>query len=58
MDVKSAAIQVLQQVGTALHAKEITERIMSAGLCSSEGKTPEATVRGVASGVKPTLLTK
>lgn len=32
MDVKSAAIQVLQQVGMALHAKEITERIMAAGL--------------------------
>jgi restriction system protein len=44
MDVKSAAIQVLQQVGTALHAKEITERIMAAGLWYSEGKTPEATV--------------
>jgi restriction system protein len=44
MDVKSAAIQVLQQVGTALHAKEITERIMAADLWCSEGKTPEATV--------------
>lgn len=44
MDVKSAAVQVLQQVGTALHAKEITERIMAAGLWHSEGKTPEATV--------------
>lgn len=44
MDVKMAALQVLQQVGTALHAKEITERIMAAGLWHSEGKTPEATV--------------
>lgn len=44
MDVKSAAIQVLQQAGTALHAKEITERIMAAGLWHSDGKTPEATV--------------
>jgi restriction system protein len=44
MDVKSAAIKVLQQVGMALHAKEITERIMAAGLWHSEGKTPEATV--------------
>ena len=44
MDVKTAAMQVLQQVGTALHAKEITERIMAAGLWHSEGKTPEATV--------------
>ncbi|MDT8443159.1 MAG: HTH domain-containing protein [Desulfuromonadales bacterium] len=44
MDVKTAAIQVLQQAGTALHAKEITERIMAAGLWQSEGKTPDATV--------------
>lgn len=44
MDVKTAAIQVLQQVGTALHAKEITDRIMAASLWHSEGKTPEATV--------------
>lgn len=44
MDVKTAAMQVLQQVGTALHAKEITERIMAAGLWHSEGKTPDATV--------------
>lgn len=44
MDVKAAAIQVLQQAGTALHAKEITERIMAASLWHSEGKTPEATV--------------
>lgn len=28
MDVKSAAIQVLQQAGTALHAKDIAEKIM------------------------------
>ncbi len=44
MDVKKAAVQVLQQAGTALHAKAITERIMAAGLWRSEGKTPEATV--------------
>jgi len=44
MDVKTAAMQVLQQVGTALHAKEITERIIVAGLWHSEGKTQEATV--------------
>lgn len=44
MDVKTAAIKVLHQVGTSLHAKEITERIMAAGLWHSEGKTPEATV--------------
>lgn len=44
MGVKKAAMQVLQQAGAALHAKEITERIMAAGLWRSEGKTPEATV--------------
>lgn len=44
MDVKSAAIQVLQQAGTALHAKDIAKRIMASGLWQSRGKTPEATV--------------
>ncbi|MGI6391219.1 MAG: HTH domain-containing protein [Kiritimatiellia bacterium] len=44
MDVKTAAIQVLQQAGTALHAKDIAEQIMAAGLWQSGGKTPEATV--------------
>lgn len=44
MGVKTAAIQVLQQAGTALHAKNIAEQIMAAGLWQSEGKTPDATV--------------
>lgn len=44
MDVKTAAIQVLQQTGTALHAKNIAEQIMAAGLWQSDGKTPDATV--------------
>src|SRR5690554_4803904 len=44
MDVKTAAIQVLQQAGTALHAKDIAEQIMAFGLWKSEGKTPDATV--------------
>ena len=44
MDVKTAAIQVLQQAGTALHAKDIAEQIMAAGLWQSDGKTPDATV--------------
>ncbi|OIO61185.1 MAG: restriction endonuclease [Alphaproteobacteria bacterium CG_4_10_14_0_2_um_filter_63_37] len=43
-DIKAAAIQVLQQAGTALHARDITERIMAAGLWQSGGKTPDATV--------------
>jgi len=42
MDVKTAAIQVLQQAGTPLHAKDIAEQIMAAGLWHSEGKTPDA----------------
>jgi len=44
MDVKTAAIQVLQQAGTELHAKDIAEQIMAAGLWQSGGKTPDATV--------------
>ena len=44
MDVKTAAIHVLQQAGTALHAKDITEQIVAAGLWQSDGKTPDATV--------------
>ena len=44
MDVKTAAIQVLKQAGTALHAKDIAEQIMAAGLWQSGGKTPDATV--------------
>jgi len=44
MNVKTAAIQVLQQAGTALHAKDIAEQIMVAGLWQSGGKTPDATV--------------
>ncbi|MBM9538844.1 HTH domain-containing protein [Desulfobulbus alkaliphilus] len=44
MDLKSAVIQVLQQAGTALHTKDITEQVMAAGLWHSGGKTPNATV--------------
>ncbi len=43
-DVKKAAIQVLQQARKALHAREITQRIMAAGLWRTKGKTPDATV--------------
>ena len=54
MDVKSAAIQVLQQAGTALNAKDITEKIIAAGLWSSDskGKIPSATV-GARRGADP-----
>jgi len=44
MDVKTVAIQVLLQAGTALHAKDIAEQIMAASLWQSGGKTPDATV--------------
>lgn len=44
MDVKTAAIQVLKQAGSALHSQEITKRIIAAGLWQSEGKTPNATI--------------
>ncbi len=44
MNIQDAAIQILKDAGEPLHAKEITDRIMKAGLWSSTGKTPEATV--------------
>ena len=44
MDVKAAAIRVLRQAGTALHARDIAARMMAAGLWQSRGKTPAATV--------------
>lgn len=44
MDIKTTAIRVLRQAGTALHASDITARIMGAGLWQSTGKTPAATV--------------
>ena len=45
MNVQDAAIQILKDTGKPLHAKEITERIMEASLWSSDGKTPETTVK-------------
>jgi restriction system protein len=44
MSVKSAAIEVLKKAQAPLHAKAIAEKIIAAGLWSSDGKTPEATV--------------
>ena len=44
MNVQDAAIQILKDAGKPLHAKEIAERIMEAGLWVAKGKTPEATV--------------
>ena len=44
MTVQDAVTQILSDTGKPLHAKEIAARIIDAGLWSSEGKTPEATV--------------
>ncbi|KAA6232947.1 hypothetical protein FP507_07720 [Chlorobium phaeovibrioides] len=44
MTVKAAATEVLKKAQTPLHAKDIAERIIAAGLWVSDGKTPEATV--------------
>jgi restriction system protein len=44
MNVQDAVIQILQDAGKPLHAKEIAERIMEAGLWIAKGKTQEATV--------------
>jgi len=44
MSVLDAAIQVLKEADKPLHAKEITERILSKGLWKTFGKTPAATV--------------
>jgi len=41
---KESAIQILQNSGSPLHYKEITERAIKEGLISSEGKTPWATM--------------
>lgn len=44
MNVQTAAIEVLRGAGKPLHAKDIAEQIIAAGLWTSAGKTPEATV--------------
>lgn len=44
MGVKDAIIKVLEEAGEALHARKITDRILSKGLWKSTGKTPAATV--------------
>ena len=45
MRVRSAAKQVLKEVGKALTSQEIVQMIHGAGLLRLSGKTPEATVR-------------
>lgn len=44
MNIQDAAVQVLKEAGKPLHTKEITERIIKAGLWTTKSKTPEATV--------------
>ena len=44
MNVRSAAITILRKARTPLHSKEITKQIMDAGLWTSKGKTPQATI--------------
>ncbi len=44
MNVQDAAMEILKGAGKPLHAKEIAERIIAAGLWQSEGKTPGASV--------------
>jgi restriction system protein len=40
----AAALKVLQDAGTPLHYREITSRILAAGLWHTTGKTPAATI--------------
>ncbi|HSW47348.1 MAG TPA: HTH domain-containing protein, partial [Phycisphaerae bacterium] len=44
MDVKRAAVQVLQEAKEPLTAKAIARRALELGLWQTEGKTPDATV--------------
>jgi Restriction endonuclease len=44
MSLKDAAILVLKEAQSPLHANAITKRMLDAGLWSTDGKTPEATV--------------
>ena len=44
MNVQAAALEILKGAGRPLHAREIAEQIMAAGLWQSGGKTPDATV--------------
>jgi restriction system protein len=44
MSVREAAIQILMEVDTPLHAQEIAKRILDRKLWQTTGKTPSATV--------------
>ena len=45
MTWKEAIVTILQFAGGSLHYLEITRRILYGGLLSTEGVTPERTVR-------------
>lgn len=40
MNVKTAAFQVLQKAGKAMHVKEITGQIIDSGIWQPKGKAP------------------
>ena len=44
MNALEAALKVLQEAGKPVHYRDITKRILSAGLWQTDGKTPEATI--------------
>jgi restriction system protein len=44
MTALEAALRVLQEAGIPLHYREITKRILAAGLWKTDGKTPAATI--------------
>lgn len=44
MKLIDAVIQVLEEAEGPLHYREITTRVLDAGLAPARGKTPEATV--------------
>lgn len=44
MNVQEAAVKVLEEAGSPLHAREIAKRILAKKLWKTEGKTPHQTV--------------
>ena len=41
MTALEVVIKVFQEAGTPLHYRDITKRILSSGLWTTDGKTPE-----------------
>ncbi len=50
MNVLQATQSVLQEAGTPLHYREITQRMIDRGLWQTDGKTPDATVSSAITG--------